>query len=241
MIVEEFWWYAARATGIVAWAVASAAVIWGLLLSTRSARGLAKPAWVLDLHRWLGALTLIVTVAHLGALAADSFVHFGWSELLVPGASPWKTVPVAWGVLAFWLLLVVEVSSFFKRQLGQRSWARIHLLSFVAYLMATAHYLQAGTERSNPLVLLSVEAVTAVVLYLTILRVLAHRKARRRGAAGSAAKAGSAARAGSAAKAGSATTPAAAAPAPSAVEPADDPAPPPVPPVPVWSGGSLSR
>lgn len=234
MIVEEFWWYAARATGMVAWAVAAAAVIWGLLLSTRSARGLAKPAWVLDLHRWLGALTLIITVAHLGALAADSFVHFGWSELLVPGASPWKTVPVAWGVVAFWLLLVVEVSSFFKRQLGQRSWARIHLLSFVAYLMATAHYLQAGTERTNPLVLLTVEAVTAVVLYLTILRVLAHRKARRRGAARPAATAKAGAK--DASEAATPTVPAA--PAPSAVDPTDGA---PTTPVPVWSGGSLSR
>jgi DMSO/TMAO reductase YedYZ heme-binding membrane subunit len=180
MIHEQFWWYAARATGMVGWAVAAAAVIWGLLLSTRSARGLAKPAWVLDLHRHLGALTLVITAAHLGALAADTFVHFSWAELLVPGASSWKTVPVAWGVVGLWLLLVVEATSFFKRQLGQRTWARVHLLSFVAYLTATVHFLQAGTERTNPVVLLTVEAVTAVVLYLTLLRVLAHRKARRR-------------------------------------------------------------
>jgi hypothetical protein len=69
---EQFFWYAARSTGIVAWALAAAAVIWGLLLSTRSARGLAKPVWVLDLHRYLGVLTLVVTASHLGALVADS-------------------------------------------------------------------------------------------------------------------------------------------------------------------------
>ena len=177
----QFWWYAARSTGIVAWALSAAAVIWGLLLSTRSARGLAKPAWVLDLHRWLGALTIVVTVAHLGALVADSYIHFDLVDLLVPGASAWKTGAVAWGVVAFWIFVAVEVSSLAKKRLPHKVWVRIHLLSFAAYVMATAHYLTAGTERTNPIVLFSVEIVTAAVLFLTLLRILAPRRARSAG------------------------------------------------------------
>ena len=177
----QFWWYAARSTGIVAWALSAAAVIWGLLLSTRSARGLAKPAWVLDLHRWLGALTIVVTVAHLGALVADSYIHFDLVDLLVPGASAWKTGAVAWGVVAFWIFVAVEVSSLAKKRLPHKLWVRIHLLSFAAYVMATAHYLTAGTERTNPIVLFSVEIVTAIVLFLTLLRILAPRRARSAG------------------------------------------------------------
>lgn len=177
-MTPKFWWYAARSTGIVAWALAAAAVIWGLLLSTRSARGLAKPAWVLDLHRFLGALTVAVTLAHMGALVGDNFVHFGPADLLVPGQSAWKTTPVAIGIVAFWLLLAVEVSSLLKKRLPKKVWTRIHLTSFIAYLAATVHYLQAGTERSNPAMLLTVEVVTAVVLFLTVLRILAPRPTR---------------------------------------------------------------
>jgi hypothetical protein len=105
--------------------------------------------------------------------------------------------------------------------------------------MATAHYLQAGTERTNPIVLLSVEAVTAVVLYLTLLRVLAHRKARRRGAARPAPKAASAARVRTTATTVAVPGAGATAPAPAMgpVEPVEDGQPTPVP---VWSGGSLS-
>jgi sulfoxide reductase heme-binding subunit YedZ len=187
-MTPEVWWYAARATGIVAWALAAAAVIWGLLLSTRSARGLAKPVWVLDLHRYLGVLTLVATGAHLGALVADSFVHFGWADLFVPGASSWKTMPVALGVTAFWLFVVVEVSSLLKSHLSQRVWARLHLTSFAAYVLATAHYLQAGTERTNPIVLLSIEVVTALILYLTLLRILAPRRKRAAARQGAAAR-----------------------------------------------------
>lgn len=176
----QLWWFAARATGIVAWAVAAAAVIWGLLLSTRSARGVAKPAWVLDLHRYLGALTLVVTAAHVAFLIADSYVPFDLGDVLVPGMSAWKTAPVAWGVIALWLLVVVEVSSLLKRRLPHRAWVRVHLLSFVAYALATVHFLQAGTERTNPVVLLAVEVVSAVVLYLTLVRILATRSSRAR-------------------------------------------------------------
>lgn len=174
-MTPKFWWYAARSTGIVAWALAAASVLWGLLLSTRSARGLAKPVWVLDLHRFMGGLTMLVVLAHMGALVGDSFVHFGAADLLVPGQSAWKTVPVAIGIVAFWLLALVELTSLVKKRLPNKLWARIHLLSFVAYVLATLHYLQAGTERANPIVLLSVEVVSAAVLFLTLLRILAPR------------------------------------------------------------------
>ena len=171
----KLWWYAARASGIVAWALAAAAVLGGLVLSTRAARKRAKPAWVLDLHRFLGGLTVIAVGVHLAALAADSFVSFGWADLFVPGASSWRTVPVAFGVVAFWMLLAVEVSSLLRRRIPKRIWGRVHLLSYAVYALATVHYLRAGTERTNPILLLIVEATTAVVLGLTIVRVLAPR------------------------------------------------------------------
>ena len=176
----KFWWYASRSTGIVAWALAATAVLWGLLLSTRSARGLAKPAWVLDLHRFLGALTIAAVLGHMAALVGDSFVHFGAADLLVPGATAWKTTAVALGIVAFWLFLAVEVSSLFKKKLPNNVWARIHLTSFVAYVLATLHYLQAGTERTNPILLLVVEVVSAAILFFTVLRILTPRRKGRR-------------------------------------------------------------
>ncbi len=177
-VTPKIWWYASRSTGMVAWGLAAASVIWGLLLSTRSARKLAKPAWFLDLHRWLGWLSLLAIAAHIGALVADSFVPFGLADVLVPGASAYKTGPVAWGIVAFWLLVVVEVSSLLKRRLPLKVWARFHLLSFGVYVLATLHYLQAGTERSNQAMLITVEVTSAVVLLLTLVRVLVPRPKR---------------------------------------------------------------
>ncbi|MEZ5137330.1 MAG: ferric reductase-like transmembrane domain-containing protein [Acidimicrobiales bacterium] len=175
-MTPKIWWYVARSTGMVAWAVAAASVVWGLLLSTRSARGVAKPAWVLDLHRHLGMLAVVLTGVHLGALVADTYVAFGPADLFVPFASSWKPGAVALGVVAFWLLVAVELSSLLKARLSHRWWARIHLASFAVYLLATLHLLQAGTERTNVAVVLLVEVVTALVLFLTLLRILAPRR-----------------------------------------------------------------
>ena len=168
----KFWWYVTRSTGMVAWGVAAASVLWGLLLSTRSARKLLRPVWVLDLHRFLGGLTVVVVIAHLAALVADSFVHFGAADLLVPGASSYKTTGVALGIVAFWLLALVEVTSLLRRRLSKRTWATIHLASYLVYAAATYHYLLVGTERTNPAMLLVVEITSAAVLFFTILRIL---------------------------------------------------------------------
>ena len=79
----QFWWYLARATGVMAWGLSTAAVLWGLFLHTRALGKNPTAPWLLDLHRHLGGLTVLFVLAHMSALVADSFVHFGWSELLM--------------------------------------------------------------------------------------------------------------------------------------------------------------
>ena len=34
-MTSQFWWYVARAGGVVAWALSTVSVVWGLMLSTR--------------------------------------------------------------------------------------------------------------------------------------------------------------------------------------------------------------
>ncbi len=174
-MTPKFWWYATRSTGLVAWGVAAASILLGLVLSTRSAKGLLRPAWTLDLHRFLGALAVAATLAHLATLVADSYVHFGAADLLVPGATDYHTGAVALGIVAFWLLLLVEVSSLAKKRLSRRTWASIHLTSYAVYALATAHYLQVGTERTNAAVLLVVQLTSGAVLFFTVLRILVTR------------------------------------------------------------------
>ncbi len=172
---EQTWWYIARASGIVTLAAAGGAVIWGLLLSTRVFRRRSLPKWLLDLHRFLGAVTVAFLALHLVALVADNFVHFGVADLAVPFYSPWKTTAVAWGVLAAYLLVAVQVTSLAKRRMPLKVWRRFHYASFPAFVLSLVHAVTAGTDASNRVFLVLAFLMTVVIVFLTIVRVIASR------------------------------------------------------------------
>jgi hypothetical protein len=93
-VTDKLAWYVARSSGIVSWATITASIIWGLTLSSRLVRKRGVPAWLLDLHRYLGTLSLVFVGIHLLGLWADNFVYFGWREMrraLSRGASSRST------------------------------------------------------------------------------------------------------------------------------------------------------
>ena len=169
-MTSQVWWFVARSAGLVAWALAALSVVWGLIVSTRLAGRRPPAAWYVDLHRLLGGLTVWFTALHLGALVADSYAHFTVSDLLVPMASAWKPGAVAWGVVAFWLLVAVEVTSLQRQRLPRRVWRWIHQSSFVVLVLSTVHAFTAGTERANPAMQWAALGVWAVVLFLFLIR-----------------------------------------------------------------------
>jgi predicted ferric reductase len=171
----QAWWYVARATGIVGWALLASSVIWGLLLSTRLARGRLTPAWLLDLHRFLGGAAVTLTLLHVTGLVADSYVHFGLIDLLVPFAASWKPVPVAFGVVSLYLLGAVELTSLMMRRIPRRTWRAVHLTSFGLFWSATFHFLLAGTDATNPLARWGIVLTAVTVVFLTVVRILSPR------------------------------------------------------------------
>jgi DMSO/TMAO reductase YedYZ heme-binding membrane subunit len=153
----------------------TASVVWGIVLSTKAFPGQRRPAWLLDLHRWLGGLTVSFVVIHLAALVADSFVSFDLVDLTVPFASAWKPVPVALGVVAMWLLIAVQATSLAMKRLPRRAWRWIHLSSYAVFFLTSLHAAFAGTDQSNRLYQLTGTAAIAAVTWATVYR-LTHRR-----------------------------------------------------------------
>jgi predicted ferric reductase len=176
----QTWWYVARSSGILAWSLLTLSMTWGLLLRTKLLSGRPTPRWLLDLHRFLGGLSVVFIALHLVGLVADSYVHFGVADLLVPLASSWRPLAVALGVTALYLLVAVEVTSLLMRRLPRRWWRAIHLSSFAAFALSTVHAVAAGTDARNSALILAVNAAVATVLFLTFVRVLAPGRARER-------------------------------------------------------------
>lgn len=165
-------WYIARASGIIGWALVSASVLWGLALSTKIFHKRVRPAWLLDLHRFLGAGAVVFTAIHVVAIVLDSYTDFGLVEVLVPFTGTWHPLAVAWGVIGLYLLAAVEVTSLLRRHLSKRAWRATHFLSFPLFGLSTIHLLTAGSDVSNGWLSWTVVAVAAAVGALTAERFL---------------------------------------------------------------------
>jgi DMSO/TMAO reductase YedYZ heme-binding membrane subunit len=167
---EQIWWYVARGSGIVAWGIMALSMFWGLALSSRFLGSRAKPNWMLDLHRFLGGLSVVFIGTHIASLVLDSYVSFGWLDILVPGATTYQPLAVAWGVIAMYLALAVEVTSLLRKRMSKRAWRRTHFLSFPLFAISTVHLLSVGTDSSTPLLRSAVLATVVAIAIATAVR-----------------------------------------------------------------------
>lgn len=174
----QFWWYVTRASGMVAAVLLALTLVWGLLATTRLLRRPGLPAWLADLHRGLGGLTLVFIAIHLSALFVDDYVHFSLTDLFVPFASAWRKGAVALGIGAFWGLVIVEGSSLLKRRIDRTLWRRLHFISYPVALLVALHATLAGTDAANPLFRDVSLGLITLLTALTLVRTL-HRPARR--------------------------------------------------------------
>lgn len=169
---EEVWWFLARSAGIVALVALVASMVWGILLSTRLFRPHDRPAWLLEMHSYLGVLALLGTGLHLAGLALDGYVHFGVTELFVPGASPYRPVAVGIGVVTMYLMLVVQVSAALRRRLPKRVWRGVHYASYPMIWGGLLHAGMAGTDTINRLYQGLALSLVAVVVGAVTIRIL---------------------------------------------------------------------
>jgi predicted ferric reductase len=160
-------WLLIRGSGIVAFALLSAAVVWGLLASTKLLQSVVKAKPLTWFHESLGIGALVATLVHVFVLSIHDFLEFSWAEILVPGLSDWKRLPIALGVVAFYGLVVVSMSFYVKKRIGQRAWRSIHYGSFGVFVASLIHGIQAGSDSAHPMVIgLYLGCVVVIMLLL---------------------------------------------------------------------------
>ena len=172
---SQFWWYLTRASAIVAWTLMVVSVLWGILLSTRVLKKRDNPSWLLDLHRWMSGLSVVMVVLHMFSLYMDHYAHFSVPDLLVPFHSKYTKIaslgawPVALGVFCFYILIAVQGSSLMMRRLPRRFWKGIHYSSYVLVLVVSFHAGWSGTDvraiayRVVALILVGLTSVALIV------------------------------------------------------------------------------
>jgi ferredoxin-NADP reductase/DMSO/TMAO reductase YedYZ heme-binding membrane subunit len=168
------WWYVARASGLVAWILLGVSVMGGLLLATRLTRG-RRRLRVQGFHEFVGALAVVFTAIHLASVFASAQLRIGLRELLVPFTRLGNPVAQGCGVLAFYLLAAVVLTSWARARLPWRWWWCLHLLAFPLFGLACAHAVLAGSDTRHPIVGWAGLVVGVLILFLAVLRLAPRR------------------------------------------------------------------
>src|SRR5258707_9593610 len=94
-------WYATRATGVMALVLLTATVVLGVAGTAR----LATPHWprmiTAQLHRNLSLLAVAFVAAHVVTTVLDPYAPIGWISAILPFASPYRTLWLGLGTVAF--------------------------------------------------------------------------------------------------------------------------------------------
>lgn len=184
----HFWWYVSRASAIVAWALLTATVLWGVLLSTRVLRAADNPAWLKDLHRYLSGTAIVMTLIHVGSLLLDPYLRdregFGPVSALVPFASEFKPLPVALGIVAFYLMAAVALSSLAMRVIPRRAWKGLHYASFAVVALVAFHAAFAGSDTGTWwYIMVSTALIVATAIAVVVRQIVGSVAAQRQRAA----------------------------------------------------------
>jgi len=139
-------WLVSRGSGLVLLVLFTVVVVLGV--ATRL--GSAPRAWprfaVAELHRTLALFAVALLVLHVATAVIDPFVAIGWWATVVPFASHYRALALGLGTVAIDLGAAVLLTSLARRHLRLRLWRAVHWLAYLAWPLAFAHSLTAGSD-----------------------------------------------------------------------------------------------
>jgi sulfoxide reductase heme-binding subunit YedZ len=142
-------WYAARASGVAAYVVLSIVVCLGLTLGGK-AQNIRWPRFsVEEIHRFGGLLVGSLIGVHILAIAADSFMPFSLTQLLVPFTSSYRPLWTGLGIAAAEILVALAITNRYRKRLPYSFWRKAHYLNFAVWGLASVHGLMSGTDRGT--------------------------------------------------------------------------------------------
>jgi predicted ferric reductase len=149
-------WYVTRASGMVAAVSLVILLLSGIGQVTGYTFRFLEPLTAWATHRALGITFAVAVFLHIFALLFDHFAPFTIWQLLIPWLSNYKpatifgfhvgTIYVALGVLAFYGVVIVMISSFVWLEKKPALWKLLHLLSYIIMLFVFIHALFLGTD-----------------------------------------------------------------------------------------------
>lgn len=159
-------WILGRASGICAYLLMVALVVFGLVLSHPWRTKWRRPATIvrIRIHVSLAVFTLAFLVLHIVVLATDDYAKVGWAGALLPMASQYRPVPVTLGVIATYAGILAGITASAAGRWAGKVWWPIHKVSALSLVLAWLHGVYTGIDTRTLGWLYAVTAVGVVVL-----------------------------------------------------------------------------
>jgi methionine sulfoxide reductase heme-binding subunit len=132
-------WYASRATGIVALLLLTAVLVLGMLVNRQGRLpGLPRFA-VTDIHRNLSLLAVTFIALHVLTAVLDTYVHIPLLSAVIPFASGYERLWLGLGAISLDLMVAMIVTSLLRGRMNRVVWRAIHLLAYASWPIAFVH------------------------------------------------------------------------------------------------------
>ena len=166
-------WYASRATGIVALLLLTAVLVLGILVNRQGRLpGLPRFA-VTDLHRNLSLLSVAFIAVHVLTAVLDTYVHIPLASAIIPFASGYERFWLGLGAVSLDIMLAMIVTSLLRGRLNRILWRAVHLLAYASWPVAFAHSIGSSSDLQRGW-MLDMAIGCAVIVAAAVIWRLAH-------------------------------------------------------------------
>lgn len=173
-------WEWIRLLGFIAYFYFTVSIIFGLLRKSPTVK--SHKNLLFQLHQSAGWFGFVALIVHMLLLIIDRYEPYRIAELLIPFASDYKPVLSGLGTIAFYLFLIVFLTSdIFIRKMKFPIWKLVHIAVLPAWVLSLVHGIFIGTDTQNPIVILFYSSTVTTVVIVFFIRYIGeqHKKKER--------------------------------------------------------------
>lgn len=145
-------WYVVRAAGLMGFFFLWMTIFLGLAIRNPLLKKIIAPVYSFDFHCFLAAATVFWALVHGTSLLFDHAFSFGIKDVIVPFFSKITVINtnyLALGIMAFYVLVIMTITSYLRRHIKHWLWRVLHFLNPLAFLFVVVHGYMNGTDIKN--------------------------------------------------------------------------------------------
>lgn len=125
--------------GMIALAALALNILVGICIWSKVIYTLPYNLTFLQLHKFTGYTAAVTILLHVILIPLDPASGYTWADLLLPAWTEHQPLANTFGSVAFYLLGVVVISSYFKEHMRLPLWRTLHFLSYFAAVPLILH------------------------------------------------------------------------------------------------------